>query len=111
MAPEVLSSAVVPASDVWAAGVMAVQLLTGRFPFDDHRNPFNPSPSAIWRSVLVDQINFNKPWWSDISPEAKDFVTQLLHKDPAKRPTAKVQGAGHVQQAEVGQGRLLCWPL
>ncbi len=48
MAPEVLSSEVTPASDIWSAGVMAFQLLTGRFPFDDRRNPFNPSISKIW---------------------------------------------------------------
>jgi calcium-dependent protein kinase len=47
-APEVLSSQVTPACDVWAAGVMACQLLTGRLPFDDHRNPMNPSITAIW---------------------------------------------------------------
>lgn len=48
MAPEVLSSKVVPASDVWSAGVMAFQLLTGRFPFDDKQNPFRPSVTKIW---------------------------------------------------------------
>jgi calcium-dependent protein kinase len=55
MAPEVLSSQVTPASDLWSAGVMAHQLLTGRLPFDDHRNPYAPSISAVWRSVLCDK--------------------------------------------------------
>jgi calcium-dependent protein kinase len=48
MAPEMLSSSVTPAVDVWAAGVMAYQLLTGDFPFNDRRNAFNPSVNAIW---------------------------------------------------------------
>lgn len=48
MAPETLRSEVYPASDVWAVGVMAHQLLTGRFPFDDKSNPFAPSLSKVW---------------------------------------------------------------
>ncbi len=48
MAPEVLSSEVLPASDVWSAGVMTYQLLTGQFPFDDKQNPFKPSVAKIW---------------------------------------------------------------
>ncbi len=48
MAPEVLSSQVLPASDVWSAGVMAYQLLTGRFPYDDRTSPHNPALSQIW---------------------------------------------------------------
>lgn len=48
MAPEVLSSQVVPASDVWSAGVMAFQLLTGRLPFDDLKNPNAPALSLVW---------------------------------------------------------------
>ncbi|GBF90915.1 calcium-dependent kinase [Raphidocelis subcapitata] len=89
MAPEVLSSQVTPASDVWSAGVMAHQLLTGRLPFDDHRNPFAPSISAVWKSVLSDKVAYNMPWWSGLSDEAKDFVSSLLQRDPEKRPTAK----------------------
>ena len=52
MAPEVLKSAVEPASDIWSAGVMAHQLLTGRFPFDDKRSPGNPTISKIWWALL-----------------------------------------------------------
>eukprot|EP00878_Enallax_costatus_P003362 GHUV01003571.1.p1 GENE.GHUV01003571.1~~GHUV01003571.1.p1 ORF type:complete len:609 (+),score=221.69 GHUV01003571.1:1048-2874(+) len=89
MAPEVLSSNVTPASDMWSAGVMAFQLLTGRLPFDDHRNPFAPSISAVWRSVLCDQVDYNMPWWRGISDEGKDFVDSLLQRDPDKRPSAK----------------------
>jgi calcium-dependent protein kinase len=89
MAPEVLSSKVTPASDVWSAGVMAAQLLTGRLPFDDHRNPVAPSLSAVWRSVLTDDVNYNMPWWQGVSPEARAFVAALLDRDPAKRPTAR----------------------
>ena len=52
MAPEVLSSEVLPASDVWSAGVMAYQLLTGQFPFDDKQNPCKPSVAKIWYAKL-----------------------------------------------------------
>lgn len=48
MAPELLSSEAYPASDVWAAGVMAYQLLSGYLPFDDKRNPDRPALSLVW---------------------------------------------------------------
>lgn len=88
MAPEMLRSEVVPASDLFAAGVMAFQLLSGRFPFNDRRNPYSPALSLVWRSILTEQPDFTKPYWEDISDEAKDLVAKLLEKDPAKRPTA-----------------------
>ena len=43
-----LSSEVYPVSDVWSAGVMAYQLLSGHLPFDDHRHPRNAALSLIW---------------------------------------------------------------
>lgn len=89
MAPETLRSEVFPSSDVWAAGVMAHQLLTGRFPFDDKTNPTSPSLSKVWKSILTDKVDFNRSHWAGISDDAKDFVKMLLNKDPAQRPTAK----------------------
>jgi len=56
MAPEVLSSEVLPASDVWSAGVMTYQLLTGQFPFDDKQNPFKPSVAKIWSVDCLCQL-------------------------------------------------------
>ncbi len=48
MAPEQLSGKTEPASDIWAAGVMAHQLLSGNMPFEDWKNPKAPSLSLVW---------------------------------------------------------------
>lgn len=61
MAPEALSSKVYPASDMWAAGVMAFQLLSGRLPFDDHSNPKAPKLSAV-RSLPA-AFTFRRTRW------------------------------------------------
>lgn len=76
MAPEVLSSKVVPASDVWSAGILAYQLLCGSLPFDDRGG----SLPKIWKAILTSEPSFSGPAWQDISPEAKDFVRSLLNK-------------------------------
>lgn len=68
---------------------MAHQLLTGRLPFDDRRNPHNPVLTSVLRSILTDQLNFSRSYWEDISPEGRDFVAQALNRDPAKRPSAR----------------------
>jgi hypothetical protein len=90
MAPEALSSAVWPASDVWSAGVLAYQLLSGKLPFDD-RKPRGGAPalSAVWRSVLGDEPPFAGAAWAGVSAEARAFVAALLVKDPALRPSAR----------------------
>jgi hypothetical protein len=80
MSPEALSSAVEPASDTWAAGVMAFQLLSGRFPFDDWQHPDAPSLSLVWRSILTEVPKFAGKSWEGISEEAKDFCRQILNK-------------------------------
>ena len=48
MAPEVLSSQVWPASDIWSAGVMTYQLLSGQLPFDDQQSRDGRALSKIW---------------------------------------------------------------
>lgn len=89
MAPETLQSEVYPESDVWAAGVMAYQLLTGKFPYNDKSNPYTPSLSKVWKSILMDDLNMSESRWQGISHEARDFVQMLLTKDPKKRPSAR----------------------
>lgn len=80
MAPETLSSQTYPASDIWAAGVMAYQLLSGYLPFDDPRNPNAPALSVIWKGILTEQPSFRRSAWKEVSDEAKDFVIMLLDK-------------------------------
>ena len=48
MAPEVLSSRVVPASDIWSAGVMAHQLLVRRAQWQAHKS--EQIQSLVWLS-------------------------------------------------------------
>ncbi|EFJ50069.1 hypothetical protein VOLCADRAFT_89054 [Volvox carteri f. nagariensis] len=87
--PETLRGEWSPSSDMWAAGVMAFQLLSGRFPFDDKQNSFAPAITAIWRSVLNDPLDFSHPSWGGISAEARDFCKLLLNRDVAARPSAR----------------------
>ena len=90
MAPEVISeSETHPTSDVWSAGVMCYQLLSGKLPFDDAQNRREPALSLVWRSILTDEVSFKRREWETVSKEAKAFVTRLLNKDPKQRPTAR----------------------
>ena len=65
---------------------MAYELLTGRLPFNDKRNLYNPALSAVLRSILTDKLDFKKPCWKEISPEGIDFVkcVHYLPKKPAQ---------------------------
>jgi len=89
MSPEMLSSRVGPECDLWAAGVMMYQLLSGRFPFNDHSNPMKPLLSKICYSILKDDVKFRGSAWEGVSDEAKDLITKLLTKNPADRMSAK----------------------
>ena len=80
MAPEVLSSETYPKSDVWSAGVLCYQLLTGYLPFDDPKNPTNPALSKIWKAILTEDPPFRGSAWKEISEQGKDFIRLLLNK-------------------------------
>ena len=69
-----------PPADVWAAGVMAYQLLSGFLPFDDHKNRESPALSMVWRAILTEQVTFKGKYWDEVPEAAKDFIKQLLTK-------------------------------
>ena len=81
MAPEMFASRVGREVDIWAAGVMTAELLTGKMPFDDKRNRRCPEMHAVIRSVLSDQYDHEG------SEGSRDFIAALLTRDPKKRPT------------------------
>eukprot|EP01083_Nonionella_stella_P012683 35895_1 len=68
-------------SDMWAVGVITYVLLTGRPPFWGRNN----------REILTKIIKADIHWPSgiELSPSCKQFITELLSKDPRKRLSAK----------------------
>lgn len=85
MAPEMFSSQVGAEVDVWAAGVSAVELLTGHLPFNDKHNTRCPAVQSVIRSILLDRF---VPGEDELTGAARDFLEATLVKDPKKRPSA-----------------------
>jgi calcium-dependent protein kinase len=88
MAPEVIERNYGSQADVWSAGVVAYQLLSGRLPFVDKVNS-RPNAKEVFRAILEDEIDLESEPWPSVSEEAKDFVRKLLDRDPESRPTAR----------------------
>ena len=65
-------------SDLWAAGMMLFELLTGRLPFRSE------NASAVLAEILdPDPLNLELP--ADLPSDAARIVQKLLSKDPAER--------------------------
>uniref|UniRef100_A0AAV1VL14 Protein kinase domain-containing protein n=1 Tax=Peronospora matthiolae TaxID=2874970 RepID=A0AAV1VL14_9STRA len=76
MAPETIKNKYPTyASDMWAFGCIAYQLLTGETPFG--------GGSAYLTFLHVQNGSFDVPDY--LSPEARDLIDALLQKDPANR--------------------------
>jgi serine/threonine protein kinase len=84
LAPEMLKRQAYSASvDVWALGVIAFILLCGCLPFDDDSARITSEEAA--RAKF--QLRFPQ-WASNISPEAKSFLGELLNSDAKSRITS-----------------------
>jgi len=85
MAPEVIrnpkgrSGAICKKSDIWSAGICLYILLNGTAPFKGHNR------DELFKVILGDTLTFKN---EVLSPDAKDLLLKLLHKDPKKRITA-----------------------
>lgn len=66
--------------DVWSIGVIAYILMCGTPPFVG----FNKDET--YKAITNDPLKFDKAQWKDMTPDAKDFITQCLCKDYTKRP-------------------------
>ncbi|XP_077565642.1 calcium/calmodulin-dependent protein kinase type 1D [Stigmatopora nigra] len=82
VAPEVLAQKPYSkAVDCWSIGVIAYILLCGYPPFYDEND------SKLFEQILRADYEFDTPYWDDISDSAKDFISNLMEKDPTKRFT------------------------
>lgn len=65
--------------DMWAIGCVLYTFLCGFPPFYDERI------EMLTEKVAKGEYTFLKPWWDEISPEAKYCVSRLLTVDPNQR--------------------------
>ncbi|KAG1964471.1 myosin light chain kinase family member 4 isoform X3 [Pimephales promelas] len=83
LAPEVINYEFVSfPTDMWSLGVITYMLLSGLSPFlgEDDNETLN--------NILACQWSFEEAEFSDISEEAKDFITRLLVKSKSWRMSA-----------------------
>ena len=83
VAPEVLKGSYDMRCDVWSLGVILYVFLCGYPPFEGDNN------KEIFKNVLKSELAFDPADWGAVSPEAKDLVSKMLEKGPAKRITAE----------------------
>ncbi|XP_010559742.1 myosin light chain kinase, smooth muscle [Haliaeetus albicilla] len=80
MAPEVVAFEPVGfTTDIWSVGVICYILLSGESPFQGDNDMETLS------NITAAQWDFEEETFSEISQQAKDFISQLLQKDPRCR--------------------------
>ena len=84
MAPEqALAEEAGPQTDLYALGVVAFEMFTGRVPFEDEESPVR---------VLMRHVSEAPPLVVDlrprVDPELSEWVAALLAKEPSERPAS-----------------------
>lgn len=82
MAPEIIHRTTYgKAVDLWSIGVITFVLLGGYPPFQDN------DMKRMVMQICAGNYEFHNQFWSNISAEAKDFISKLLIVDPRRRMT------------------------
>jgi serine/threonine protein kinase len=82
MAPEVLTGKYTQQADMWSVGVVAFMLLSSQMPF------YGRKRQHIVELILKGQYEFRGRRWKRVSPQARQFVQELLVVDPKERATS-----------------------
>ncbi|XP_063260017.1 myosin light chain kinase, smooth muscle-like [Prinia subflava] len=103
MAPEVVAFEPVSFStDMWSVGVICYILLSGESPFQ------GDTDMETLSNVTAAQWDFEEETFSEISQQAKDFISQLLQKDPRRRlPSAGALLHPWLQQPQPSSPKVL----
>jgi len=94
MAPEVIDRRYGPQADMWSAGVMLFEMLSGEHPFKKDASsategPWDePDPTRLKYLVRNAKYNMTSPKWASRSDQAKDLVRAILVVDPKVRLSA-----------------------
>ncbi|XP_061760329.1 calcium/calmodulin-dependent protein kinase type 1D-like [Nerophis ophidion] len=84
VAPEVLAQKPYSkAVDCWSIGVITYILLCGYPPF------YEESETRLFSKIMKAQYEFDSPFWDDISDSAKDFIRNMMQKNPHMRYTTE----------------------
>merc|ERR1712223_86296 len=82
VAPEILAYEPISlAADIWSLGVLAYVLLTGFSPFGGETG------QETLRNIASASLDFPAELFEGVSDEAKEFITECLHRNPKARPT------------------------
>jgi len=82
VAPEVLRQELYGTQvDMWSLGTILYIMLCGYPPFVEKNLP------RLYKAIKKGKVAFNKPYWDNISADAKDCVKRLLEVDIKKRLT------------------------
>ena len=83
VAPEVLKNkGYTKAVDMWSIGVIMYILLCGFPPF------YEENTAQLFEQIMAGRYDFPDPYWTNISPSAKELIQKLLVVDAEGRYTA-----------------------